>query len=87
MEYNRWIEGNNVQGSGFQDSTLGLAGILNSYSPEFPEVSFSAGNYAPLGPISGNGVMTTANDVGTVSLDFNKSLRNQSLSFRYQCNR
>jgi len=83
VEYNRWIEGNNVQGSGFQDSTLGLAGILNSYSPEFPEVSFSAGNYAPLGPISGNGVMTTANDVGTVSLDFNKSLRNQSLSFGY----
>ena len=81
--YNRWVEGNNVQGAGFQDSTLGLAPILDSYSGEFPEVSFANGNYEPLGPISGNGVMTTANDVGTVSLDFNKTLGTQSLSFGY----
>ncbi len=83
VTYNRWVEGNDVQGAGFKDSTLGLAPILDAYSPEFPEVSFANGNYEPLGPISGNGVMTTANDVGTVSLDFNKTLGAQSISFGY----
>ena len=83
VEYNRWVEGNDVQGAGFQDSTLGLASILDSYSGEFPEVSFATGDYEPLGPISGNGVMTTANDVGTVSLDFNKTSGQQSISFGY----
>jgi hypothetical protein len=81
--YSRWIEGNDVQGAGFQDSSLGLAGILDSYSPEFPEVSFATGGYEPLGPISGNGVMTNANDVGTASLDFSKTFGKHSVSFGY----
>ena len=83
VEYNRWVEGNDVQSAGFQPSTLGLAAILDSYSPEFPEVSFANGNYEPLGPISGIGVMTTANDVGTVTLDLNKTHGSQSISLGY----
>jgi hypothetical protein len=82
-EYSRWIEGNVVQSGGFKDSTLGLAGILDSYSGEFPEVSFGAGNYMPLGPTQGYGVMTNANNVGTASLDFNKTFGKHSLSFGY----
>ena len=35
VEYSRWIEGNIVQSGGFKDSTLGLAPILDSYSPSF----------------------------------------------------
>ncbi len=83
VEYSRWVEGNVVQSDGFKDSTLGLAGILDSYSYEFPEVSFATGNYQPLGPTQGYGVMSNANDVGTASLDLNKTFGNQSLSFGY----
>lgn len=83
VEYSRWVEGNDVQGGGFKDSTLGLAGILDTYSPEFPEVGFTAGNYGALGPQQGYGEMSTANDVGTASVDFNKTLGKQSLSFGY----
>ena len=83
LVYSRWVEGNDVQGEGFQDSSIGLAGILNTYSPEFPEVSFANGGYIPLGPISGNGVMTNANDVGTASVDVNKTFGKHSVSFGY----
>jgi hypothetical protein len=83
VEYSRWIEGNVVQSGGFKDSTLGLASILDSYSGEFPEVSFATGNYMPLGPTQGYGVMTNANDVGTASLDVNKTHGAHSISVGY----
>jgi hypothetical protein len=82
VEYNRWVEGNVVQSGGFQPSTLGLPGIIDVYSPQFPEVSL--GNaYAPLGPTTGFGKMKTPNNVGTASIDFNKMHGVHSLSFGY----
>jgi hypothetical protein len=83
VSYNRWTEGNNVQSAGFQPSTLGLPGILDSYSPQFPEVQFSSGNYAALGPQGGFGKDLTANNVGTAALDVNKTHGAHSLSFGY----
>jgi hypothetical protein len=83
VSYNRWTEGNNVQSAGFQPSTLGLPAILDTYSPQFPEVTFSSGNYAALGPQGGFGKDLTANNVGTATLDLNKTHGSQSISLGY----
>ncbi len=83
VTYNRWVEGNNVQSAGFKSSTLGLPVQIDSISPEFPEVTFSSGNYGDLGPQQGFGVDSTANNVGTFSLDLNKTHKAHSYSFGY----
>ncbi len=83
VEYNRWVEGNNTQSFGFKSSTLGLPGIIDTYSPQFPQVAFSGSNYAPLGATAGFGQAHFPNNVGTASVDFNKMHRVHSLSFGY----
>ncbi len=83
VEYNRWTEGNDTQSFGFKSSTLGLPGIIDTYSPQFPQIGFPQPGYAPLGATTGFGQASFANNVGTASIDFNKSHRAHSFSFGY----
>jgi hypothetical protein len=80
--FSRWVEGNNVQSAGFKSSTLGLPGLIDQYSPQFPEVNIGE-NYAALGPQNGFGKMASPTNVGTASIDFNKTHGAHSLSFGY----
>jgi len=73
VEYNRWVDGNNTQSFGFKSSTLGLPGIIDTYSPQFPRIGFSGSNYAPLGATTGFGQAHFPNNVGTASIDLNKT--------------
>ncbi len=81
VQYNRWVEGNNTQSFGFQSSTLGLPAIIDSYSPQFPQVSITG--YAPLGATAGFGQAHFPNNIGSASVDLNKTRGAQSLSFGY----
>ncbi len=81
VEYNRWVEGNNTQSFGFKSSTLGLPGIIDTYSPQFPQVTITG--YAPLGATAGFGQAHFPNNVGTASIDLNKTHGAHSLSFGY----
>jgi hypothetical protein len=81
--FSRWVEGNNTQSFGFKSSTLGLPGIIDTYSPQFPQIGFSGSNYAPLGATTGFGQLHSPTNVGTASLDFNKTHGPHSLSFGY----
>ncbi len=83
VEYNRWVEGNNTQSFGFKSSTLGLPGIIDTYSPQFPQVGFSGSNYAPLGATTGFGQAHFPNNVGTASIDLSKTHGAHSLAFGY----
>ncbi len=80
-EFNRWIEGNDVQGYGFKSSTLGLPGIIDTYSPQFPQVNIAG--YAPLGARGGAGEDDTSNNTGTLSIDVSKIFKAHSLSFGF----
>lgn len=83
VEYNRWVEGNNTQSFGFKSSSLGLPGLIDEFSPQFPQVGFTGSNYAPLGATAGFGQAHFPNNVGTASVDFNKTHGVHSLSFGY----
>jgi hypothetical protein len=83
VEFNRWTEGNDTQSFGFKSSTLGLPGIIDSYSPQFPQIGFPQPGYAPLGATTGFGEASFANNVGTASIDLNKTHKTHSLSFGY----
>ena len=83
VEYNRWTEGNDTQSFGFKSSTLGLPGIIDTYSPQFPQIGFPQPGYAPLGATTGFGQASFANNVGTASIDLNKTHKEHSLSFGY----
>jgi Carboxypeptidase regulatory-like domain len=82
IEFNRWVEGNIVQSGGFKPSTLGLPSILDSYTPQFPEIGIGE-NYAALGPQGGFGVFKSPTNVGTGSIDLNKIFGPHSFSFGY----
>jgi hypothetical protein len=83
VEFNRWTEGNDTQSFGFKSSALGLPGIIDTYSPQFPQVGFGASNYAPLGATTGFGQASFANNAGSASIDLNKMHKAHSLSFGY----
>ena len=83
VEYNRWTEGNDTQSFGFKSSTLGLPGIIDSYSPQFPQIGFPQPGYAPLGATTGFGQASFANNVGNASIDFNNTRKGHSISFGY----
>ena len=83
VEYNRWTEGNDTQSFGFKSSTLGLPGIIDQYSPQFPQIGFPQPGYAPLGATTGFGQASFANNVGNASIDLNKMHGAHSLSFGY----
>jgi hypothetical protein len=83
VEYNRWTEGNDTQSFGFKSSTLGLPGIIDKYSPQFPQIGFPQPGYAPLGATTGFGQASFANNVGNASVDFNNTRKSHSISFGY----
>jgi len=83
IEYNRWVEGNNTQSFGFKSSSFGLPGLIDTYSPQFPQVGFVSSNYAPLGATTGFGQAHFPNNIGSTSIDLNKTHRAHSLSFGY----
>ncbi len=83
IEYSRWVEGNNTQSFGFKSSTLGLPSIIDSYSPQFPQVDFLSSNYAPLGATANFGQAHFPNNIGSTSIDLNKTHGPHSLSFGY----
>ena len=83
VEFSRWTEGNDTQSFGFKSSSLGLPGIIDTYSPQFPQIGFPQPGYAPLGATTGFGQASFANNVGTASIDLNKSHKAHSLSFGY----
>jgi hypothetical protein len=74
--YNRWVEGNVGQGSGFDLTTLGLPGSLTKTSPFFPIVNVQG--FVPLGNAT---TEATALDEGTISADLVKVKGNHTLSF------
>lgn len=76
--YNRWVEGNVGQGSGFDLTKLGLPGSLTTASPFFPIVNVSG--FATLGNAS---TESTALDEGTISADLVKVKGNHTFSFGY----
>jgi hypothetical protein len=83
VEFNRWTEGNDTQSFGFKSSSLGLPGIIDSYSPQFPQIGFPQPGYAPLGATTGFGQANFANNVGNASVDFNNTRKSHSISFGY----
>jgi hypothetical protein len=78
LGFNRWVEGNVGQGFGFQSSTLGLPGALNTISPFFPAVNISG-----FGGLGGATTEATALDEGSFSADFVKSHGSNTVSFGY----
>ena len=76
--YNRFVEGNVGQGSGFDLTTLGLPGSLTTASPFFPIVNISG--FAELGNAT---TEATALDEGTISADVVKVKGNHSFSFGF----
>ena len=83
LVFSRWVEGNNTQSFGFKSSTLGLPAIIDAYSPQFPQVGFAGSNYAPLGATTGFGQLHSPTNIGTASIDLNKTHGANSLSFGY----
>jgi len=80
--------GNVVQGYPFKPSSLGLPGILDSWTPQFPQVEFGntfsgSGFYAPLGATQNSGEASFPQNNGSLTLDVNKSLKTQSISVGY----
>ncbi len=74
--YNRFVEGNVGQGSGFDLTTLGLPGSLNAPSPYFPIVNVTG--FAELGNAT---TEATALDEGTISADVVKVKGNHTFTF------
>ncbi len=80
--------GNIVQGYPFKPSSLGFPGILDTWTPQFPQVGFGntfsgSGFYAPLGATQGSGQASFPQNNGSLTIDVNKSLQKQSISFGY----
>jgi hypothetical protein len=86
----RWVQQNVGEGYGFKSSTLGLPAELDSITPLFPAITFSAdvnpllasltSAYTPLGSSS---QATDANNLGTLTVDIIKVHGTQTLSFGY----
>ena len=86
--FSRFTGGNIVQGYGFHPSTLGLDAILDSWTPQFPQISVGGGTfgntfYAPLGATQGGGQASNPHDNISLAVDINKILKSHSLSFGY----
>lgn len=79
--FNRWVEGNHTQSFGFRSSSLGLPGIIDSISPQFPQINVSG--YAPLGARAGFGEFHSPNNTGSLTVDFSKIAGKHSVSFGY----
>ncbi len=80
--------GNVVQGYPFKPSSLGLPSVLDSWTPQFPQVAFGntfsgAGFYAPLGATQGSGQASFPQNNGSLTVDVNKTLKTQSISVGY----
>lgn len=80
--------GNVVQGYPFKPSTLGLPAILDSWTPQFPQIQFGntfsgSGYYAPLGATQNSGEASFPQNNGSLTVDVNKSLKTQSISTGY----
>jgi hypothetical protein len=79
--------GNVVQGYPFKPSSLGLPAILDTWSPQFPQVqfgnTFNPSYYAPLGATQNSGEANFPQNNGSLTIDVNKALKTQSLSFGY----
>jgi hypothetical protein len=79
--------GNVVQGYPFKPSSLGLPAILDSWTPQFPQVqfgnTFSGSYYAPLGATQGSGQATFPQNNASLTVDVNKSFKAHSLSIGY----
>ena len=80
--------GNVVQGYPFSPSSLGLPGLLDSWTPQFPQVEFGntfsgSGFYAPLGATQNSGEATFPKTNESLSIDINKALKTQSISVGY----
>src|SRR5215469_2891178 len=88
--FQRWVGSSTGQGYPFKPSTLGLPGALDSISPIFPAINFSAdasllnagltSAYTPLGSPS-EGI--TPSNIGTISADITKVIGPHTLSFGY----
>ena len=80
--------GNIVQGYPFKPSSLGLPALLDTWTPQFPQVQFGntfsgASFYAPLGATQNSGQASFPQNNGSLTIDVNKTLRTQSLSIGY----
>jgi hypothetical protein len=79
--------GNNVQGFPFKPSTLGLPSILDTWTPQFPQVqfgnTFSGSFYAPLGATQGSGEASFPQNNGSLTIDVNRNFKAHSLSVGY----
>jgi hypothetical protein len=86
--FSRYVGGNIVEGYGFHPSALGLPAILDSWTPQFPQIAVGSGTfggtyYAPLGATQGAGEAAFPHVNVSLSLDFNKVVKAHSLSFGY----
>jgi hypothetical protein len=87
LGFQRWVGASSGQGYGFKPSTLGLPAALNSITPMFPQINFSADTnsliagltsaYTPLGTSSEG---ATPDQIGTLSADITKVLRSHTMS-------
>ncbi|WP_158749755.1 TonB-dependent receptor [Acidobacterium sp. S8] len=75
-----WHETSTNQSRGFKPSTIGLPSYLDANSPEFPIVK--VGGESPLGPLT-NETVTNHGPIGSVSLDFIKTLSHNTLNFGF----
>lgn len=80
--------GNVVQGYPFKPSSLGLPGILDSWTPQFPQIQFGntfsgSGFYAPLGATQNSGQATFPKTNESLSVDVTKSLKSHSITVGY----
>ena len=88
MFFTRFAAGNVVQGYGFKPSSLGLPGVLDTWTPQFPQISFGntfsgQGSYAPLGATQNSGEATFPENNGSLNADLNKSFKAHSVSIGY----
>ena len=84
----RFTGGNVVQGYPFKPSSLGLPGILDSWTPQFPQVEFGntfsgSAFYAPLGATQNSGQASFPESNSSLAIDLNKSLQKHSISAGY----
>ena len=73
---------------GFKPSSLGLPGVLDSWTPQFPQIQFGntfsgQGSYAPLGATQNSGEATFPENNGSLTVDVNKSFKAHSVSIGY----
>lgn len=75
-----WHETSTNQSRGFKPTTLGLPSYLDENSPEFPIVT--VGGESPLGPLT-NETVTNHGPIGSVGVDFIKTLQRHTLNFGF----